>query len=139
MAGSSFVCGHLAASPQMVLKCQVMRTATLTLEDDVAAMLERAREAKGRSVEMVVNKALRSALSAFVPIDGRQDSGASAATARRPATFQTLVELVSRHDGIDKAFADDLEQIQRDQPRSGEGILYSFPISSARVRGRCRE
>ena len=102
-----------------------MRTTTLTLEDDVAALLDRAREEKGRRVEVLVNKALRSALSAFAPGDRQQASEKRAASASanpppEPATFQTLVELVSRHRGVDQAFADDLEQIQRDQPRLDE-------------------
>ena len=87
----------------------------------MATLLDRAREEKGRSVEMLVNKALRSALSAFAPGGRKQDSEppttvASEEATPRPATFRTLVELVSRHHGIDEAFADDLEQIRRDQP-----------------------
>lgn len=43
-------------------------------------------------------------------------AGAEAGPQRRPATFQSLVDLVREH-GFDEEFADDLEQIQRDQPK----------------------
>jgi len=98
-----------------------MRTTTLTLDDDVAALLDRARAEQGSGVERLVNKALRSALSALAPGDrGRPTAAASQEAERQPATFQTLVELVSRHADSDKELADDLEAIQRDQPRLDE-------------------
>ncbi len=40
----------------------------------------------------------------------------NATQGRRPATFQSLVELVREH-GFDEEFADDLEQIQLHQPK----------------------
>ncbi len=50
-----------------------MRT-TLTLDDDVAALLERARKIKGESIKGVVNEALRRSLTNMIqPEDPRQN------------------------------------------------------------------
>ena len=48
-----------------------MRT-TLTLDDDVVALLEKARRAKGLSFKQIVNEALRSGLKEATPAGQRR-------------------------------------------------------------------
>lgn len=50
-----------------------MRT-TLTLEDDVAAAIERLRAARGDSMKRVVNEALRAGLADLEAVDDRPRS-----------------------------------------------------------------